>query len=388
MKYLRVITVILLGLIALMIGVLISSIIHNHESNNLWWAHILVVLGTLFITLTIHELNHAFMFSIQKIKIKAVYLFMLMFIRKNRHFIVKINPKLIILGGGLVVPLLPPVTNEEELEMLGQKISKSLIAAPIASIVFGFIVFVSFMLILFLSTNEILISLMISAVLTVLILTVLVIVASSAASDLASGDFIAYKRVKSDPDFLLSVISSYINFNPEAEELSHEFLFNKKINYLLSSPNNYNLISYSFIIDYLHEVVFENGQRNSSLDFKLLQLNKYSLSSSNEGITVLFLIVYLRYIIGDRDEALTLLEWLKTLNNKHISSKHLEYEVRRANQILNIGDELEFLTNPKNLYIGTNWIFAPLLSNEEDKTLYVKLKLGIKIPQIKFYQKI
>ena len=118
-----------------------------------WWAHVLVVIGAILLTLTIHELTHAIAFSILGIKIKAIYILIFMFIRKQKFFTIKINPRLIVLLGGLVVPLLPPVKSDEELEELSKKIAKSLIAAPIASIVFGFLWVLAFILILIFSSS-------------------------------------------------------------------------------------------------------------------------------------------------------------------------------------------------------------------------------------------
>ena len=269
MKHLKKINYLILILIGFMIGIIVAASIHNHDIKNIWWAHIIVVFVAIFLSLTIHELTHAFVFSINKIKIKAVYLFMFMFIRKGKIFKIKVNPKLLILGGGLVIPLLPPITNDEEFKDVGNKFAKSLIAAPIASIVFGFLTFVVFLLLLFLSNNLILISIMMTATIVILILTILVILASSGANEHAAGDFVAYKKVKEEPDYLLQVVSSYMMFNPEAYELSKDYLLDKKVNYLLSRPLQYNLETYAYLIDYLENVVYEDGEKNFSLDNKI-----------------------------------------------------------------------------------------------------------------------
>jgi hypothetical protein len=378
----------LLVLISIMIGVIVAAIIHNHDVKTYWWAHILIVLATIFITLAVHELTHAFIFSINKIKIKAVYLFMFMFIRKGKCFTLKVNPKLLLLGGGLVVPKLPPITNDDELDVVKDKLAKSLIAAPIVSIIFGFLMFIIFLLLLFLSPSLPLISYMITSTFTILILTVLVIIASSASNEMAAGDFVAYNKVKNEPDYLLQVISSYIHFNEEAKELSQEYLLNNKITYLLNHGLNYNIVTYSYIIDYLEAVIFENYKRNHVLENQILSLNRNILNRTNEGISVLFLISYLHYISGDDVKTFELLTFLEATDNPKVSEKHLTYELKKAHHLLNISDELDFLKNKKNLEIGLNWIFEPLFDNQEDKTLNVKLKKGIKIPKISFYNRL
>jgi hypothetical protein len=385
MKHLKKINYLILILIGFMIGIIVAASIHNHDIKNIWWAHIIVVFVAILLSLTIHELTHAFVFSINKIKIKAVYLFMFMFIRKGKIFKIKVNPKLLILGGGLVVPLLPPITNDEEFKEVGNKFAKSLIAAPIASIVFGFLTFVVFLLLLFLSNNLILISIMMTATIVILILTILVILASSGANEHAAGDFVAYKKVKEEPDYLLQVVSSYMMFNPEAYELSKDYLLDKKVNYLLSRPLQYNLETYAYLIDYLENVVYEDGEKNFSLDNKIFSLNRSILSGTNEGVSVLFLIAYLHYLYGDEDRAFDIINYLEVLRNPNVTWTHLEYELKRANHLLGISDQFEYLSPPQHLDMGLNWIFEPLLENKDEKITYQKLKKGIKVPKITFY---
>lgn len=386
MKHLKKINYLILILIGFMIGIAIAAIVHNHDIKSPWWGHLIVVIGSIFITLTLHELTHAFVFSINNIKIKAVYLFMFMFIRKGKIFKLKVNPKLLILGGGLVVPLLPKVTNDREFKDIGNKFAKSLIAAPIASIIFGFLTFIVFLLLLFFSSNLTLISLFITATIVILILTIFVILASSASNEHAAGDFIAYKKVKEDENYLLQVISSYIVFNDEAYELSKDYLLNKKIEYLSNNPLNYDLNTYAYLIDYLEDVVYDNGTKYYDLDKRILSLNRNVLSRSNEGVSLLFLIAYLHYLYGDDDKTFEIINYLEVLQNPRVNWKHLEYELKKANHLLGISDQFEYLSSPDYyLDLGLNWIFAPLFDDKQERTTFTKLKKGIKVPKITFY---
>lgn len=388
MKHIKKINYLILILIAFMIGITVAAIIHNHDVYTHWWGHILVILGTILVAVSIHELTHAFVFSIKKIKIKAVYIFIFMFIRKKKYFKVKVNPKLILLGGGLVVPLLPPITNDEEMEEVGKAISKSLIAAPIASIVLGLLWFVSFLLILSFSGNFVLIALSISSTFTILILTVLINLASSVSSEMAAGDYVAYKRVLEDKDFLLQVISSYISFNPEADELSREYLNAKKDDYLLQKTISNSLIGQYFAMDYLYDVIFKERERNIEIDKKIAKLSRHSLKKSNEGVTLIYLTAYNFYVTGEIEKAFELVNWLENIAGAKLANKHLEYEKRRAKYLLNISDELPFLLDKKNQYVGYDWILEPLIDDKTDYSLLQPLKPGIKKPQVKFFNKI
>lgn len=75
MKHLKKINYLILILIGFMIGIAIAAIVHNHDIKSPWWGHLIVVIGSIFITLTLHELTHAFVFSINNIKLKLyIYL--------------------------------------------------------------------------------------------------------------------------------------------------------------------------------------------------------------------------------------------------------------------------------------------------------------------------
>ena len=387
MKYLKYIKFIILAMISILIGIAVAAAIYGFDVNSPWWSHILVIIGVIFVTLTVHELTHALVFSLQKIRIKAIYLFIFMFIRKKKFFTLKVNPKLIILGGGLVVPLLPPVTNDEELEELSKKIAKSLIAAPIASIVFGFLWFIAFIFVLAFSSNMALIALGISSTITILVLTLLVVLASSVANDQIAGDFVAYEKILDDKEFKFNVIDSYLHFNPEAHQQSLDYLRSVKDKYLLTKYLGSSQTAQSFIQDYINAILFHSKSRNYQIEERIMNMNKSLLNTTNEGITTLFMITYLYYINGEVEEAFKLLAELEKVNNPKINSKHLNYEIKRAHHLLNLSDESEYLLNPKNIYDGFDWVLAPVLDKKEEINLE-PLKPGIKVPKIKLYQKI
>ncbi len=386
MKKLKTITYAFLIIIGLMIGISVAAIIHNHDVYSPWWGHIIVVLATLFLGLLIHELTHAFVFSVQGVKIKAVYLFMFMFIRKGRIFTIKINPKLLMLGGGLVIPSLPPVTSEEDLDKLQKKFAISLIAAPITSIVFGFLWFIGFILILFLSHNWILISLSITSTFVMLIFSLLTIIASKASSDLAMGDFPAYQEVLKNRYFLISIIDNYLHFNESSYYKSQPFI-NEKINeYLLNEPLKYTQLSYFFISSYLFDVVFNEGKRNYNIEEKIKKLNIKILAKTMLGHTIAYLIAYLNYISGDIEQALNQLKTIEKSSYPSILKKHALYESKRAKHNLGLSNEIDFLTDEKNIDNGHEWILKPALEVTTNNSDYIKvLKPGIKLPKIKFF---
>lgn len=385
MKYLKHIKITILLLIALLIGITVASLIYNSDVYSPWWAHVLVVIGAILLTLTIHELTHAIAFSILGIKIKAIYILIFMFIRKQKFFTIKINPRLIVLLGGLVVPLLPPVKSDEELEELSKKIAKSLIAAPIASIVFGFLWVLAFILILIFSSSMTFITLSITASFVILILTLLVIIASSAGTDQIAGDFVAYERVLNNKDYQFQVVDSYLNFNKPAQLESKAYLDQHKRNYLKTRYLGTSLDTLSYVTDYIDDVLFKKGKRDYIIEQRIFKMSYFKLEQSNEGITTLFMILYLYFISGEKEEAFSLLNRLEKNTNDKIDKKHLDYEIKRAHHLLGLEDNTEFLLDSKNEYEGFNWILKPVLDPEPPLDLS-PLKLGIKVPIIKFFE--
>lgn len=387
MKHINKIIYLFLAFLAIMVGVVVNWAIHSTGIYSPWWAHILVVFGTIFFALAVHELAHAVAFRFQGIKIKAIYLFMFMFIKGKKFYRLKINPKLLILGGGLVVPSLPPITSDEDLEELGKKMSVSLITAPIVSIVLGILWFISFILILFLSHNWTFITISITSTIVILIYTILVILASKSSSELAMGDFAAYKMAREDQYFMLSTAASYLHFNKESYELSQDYIRKKSQQFLIEETLHYHRIAYSFIYEYLYEVVFEGGERNKIIDEKIANLNSRRLSHGDAGLSVAYLMIFDMYQRGD-DNYLKMLHNIEKGDNKYVNPKYALYEQKRAHHLLNISDETEFLSNKKNTDVGFDWILAPVLEVEDSEAPLMRLKKGIMIPEGKFFNKI
>ena len=80
-----------------------------------------------------------------------------------------------------------------------------------------------------------------------------------------------------------------------------------------------------------------------------------------------------------------MLNRLEKNTNDKIDKKHLDYEIKRAHHLLGLEDNTEFLLDPKNEYEGFNWILKPVLDPEPPLDLS-PLKLGIKVPIIKFFE--
>ena len=145
-----------LPIIVFLIGCIYTILIYN----GIWFkltsglkslsliGYLLWFIFAFYFTLTLHELGHFLAFYFQKVKLRAIYLTIFVFYKNEKGWHFTIKPKLWILFGGLVVPDLGEIRNEEEYKSLSSKFSKSLIAAPIVTISLLVITLITFVLLM------------------------------------------------------------------------------------------------------------------------------------------------------------------------------------------------------------------------------------------------
>lgn len=398
MKNIKRIKIVTYLLFSFMVGFLVAFFIYNQTFPKLadsfkiipWWGYLGLIFLTFLLTLSIHELTHALVFRIKGVRIKAIYLFIFKFIKKNKLFIPSIDFRLAILGGGLVVPDLDPITNQEEYDKISKIFSKSLIAAPIATIVFMVMMIIAdFFLILFVN-NLYLLGIFTVVTIITIIFSLLYIAASKASTDQIAGDFVAYKRILNDELFRLNAISSYLIFNDKSAIASKEFMNNKRLNYLLRNNQSYNAFNQVLLIDYLSEVIFEDEDVNNLIEKRVLYLNMERLAKTSNGLELGYLIIFRKYQLGLIQDAYQDKNVLENASKEtKIPTKELIYKEKKANHLLNIKDESEFLNNYKNIYQGLNFIYKGLIDFKEiELKTNVNLKPGKQIIEVKYFTKI
>lgn len=354
-----------------------------------WWAALLTVIITIFINISVHEITHAIAFLLQKIKIRALYIFCFKFVRpeNKKLFRIYIDPKLFLLGGGLVIPDIPPVRDDNEFETLIKKFRKSIIAAPIASIVFSILTIITWLLISIFTSNQIIIGLFNYFVITTYVVSFLVVATSKQETEEFSGDFKAYKNLKEDDLYKLIIINQYLIFNTNSYNQSKNYIMDKNENYLMNNSNYYYHFYQVLLTTYLENIIFGNGKRNIKIDEKLENIDIYLLSRTELGVELAYLIIYFNYINGNISLALKnkyILE--KEALKSKIKQKKLIYLKKRANHLLNISNELEYINNEKNYYYGLSFILKKVINLFYDvKKNNIRLKPGNIKTDIKLY---
>ena len=155
---------------------------------------------------------------------------------------------------------------------------------------------------------------------------------------------------------------------------------NKRLNYLLRNNQSYNAFNQVLLIDYLSEVIFEDEDVNNLIEKRVLNLNMERLAKTSNGLELGYLIIFRKYQLGLIQDAYQDKNVLENASKEtKIPTKELIYKEKKANHLLNIKDESEFLNNYKNIYQGLNFIYKGLIDFKEiELKTNVNLKPGVK----------
>lgn len=152
----------LLLLFAFVIGFIFSLLVYNGYWYRFvdglktlsWYDFPLWLFLTFMITLTIHELGHLITMVIQGVKIRALYLYMVLIYRTPKGWRIKLKPKLWYLLGGFVVPDLGVIEDDDTYQNIVTKFAQSLRAGPIVTIIFLLVSIVTFLMSITFGWNE------------------------------------------------------------------------------------------------------------------------------------------------------------------------------------------------------------------------------------------
>ena len=351
---------------------ILSMLMHNGYWNRLmtgiksikWYYHILLVFFNFFLIILIHELGHLFSFVFSKIKIKA--LFVLIFIlRKDKRWHFEIKLKNIKLIGGLVVPILPEITNDEEYLDVKNKFSKALIMGPITSVVYFVLITLTFILVWFLTKNYYLIGILFTTFVVSLPMTLLIHISSKLNTNNLYGDYVAYDKFKEDKFSLLQIIQ-YAGFNNEEKKQEELYILNKLDDFVSNNKLGYGLfdlgIAMYYLMYYLGSKDFEARAVNKVLNY----YNITSLASSKNGLELAYLIAAVNYKLGNLEQAFLDFNKIKTINNRYIEEDKQELLKLQYENMLNINDNSEAILKSRDVLMKDFDILASIFNIDEE----------------------
>ncbi len=318
-----------------------------------------------YFTLTLHELGHFIAFQIQKVKLRAIYLTIFVFYKDSKRWHFTIKPKLWILFGGLVVPDLGEIKNEEDYKSLSAKFSKSLIAAPIITISVLVIVLVTFVLLMIFGTHTHFNGIFTINTLYITLLSLFYIYTFKLSNQMFYGDFVAYKKMKTDEIFELAEINQYTMFSMEESEETIKFLWEKSQTAIKNKPLTTTMFYILILTNYLDGIIKMDYKSDGVIETKLKGLNISALSRTEHGLSLAYDLCIYDYKKGLIEQAFNRFNLIQRKTGKKLDEKMTLYLRNKTAHIIHYEDHSQFLSEKENLYIGSAWIFEVLIDPYE-----------------------
>ncbi|MBU1142244.1 MAG: site-2 protease family protein [Firmicutes bacterium] len=320
---------------------------------------------TFYISLTIHELGHFFSFVFQQVKLRALYITIFIFHKTEKGWRFRIKPKLIVLLGGLVVPDFGDVKDENEYQKIVKKFSRALIAAPIVTITFLSVTIVSFILaVLFVPQSEFMGIIYLLAFYAIPI-NLLFIYSFTLSNPMFFGDFVAYKKMRTDQTFALAMITQYSMFTLSDSKESDHFIWEKSRDTLKGLPISSSQFHTMILLSYIDGVIRRDEPLDHTIDIKINRIPIRKYLKDELGLSLIYDIASYHYFNSNVEKAYKLFDDIQKLVSTKLDSKMLNYNKMKYMHILHLEYQDSFLSNKDNYFIGNNWIFDVLVDPYE-----------------------
>ncbi len=328
-------------------------------SNVPFWLYLLLIPIVFYITLTLHELGHLIAFRVQGIRIRALYLTVFVFYKDEKSWHFKFVPKLWVLFGGLVVPDLPQIKNEEEMNQVVKKFAISLMAAPIVTIsVMSLSILVFFFTWVF-SSFVLWFGIITIFMIYTTLLSILYIYTFKLNTKHLYGDFVAYRKMKDDPLFQFAEIYQYLSFS--LSEDHHSYIYQKAQSLIEAQPKlNHQIFLIVTIMAYLDGVIHQHFPNSDTIYQRLSSLPIKRFVTSEEGLTLVYNLAEYEYFLGHVENAYQIVDVAAKQAGKRIPIKMKDYLKNRTEHVLHIAYHDEFLNDNENIYIGQGWLFEAI----------------------------
>lgn len=337
-----------------------------------WWSWPLYLILTFYVTLTLHELGHFIAFYVQKIKLRAIYLTIFIFFKTTKGWKFTVKPKLWILFGGLVVPDLDPIEDEQTYIDVSNKFANALIAAPVVTIAILVLTNTIFILSIIFSTQYQWIGFITVFNFFVIILSSVYIFTFFLSNEMFYGDFVAYRKIKKDDVFRFVQINQYVSFGLNEKNEFLPFMWQKSRELLKKHPLKHTMIDTMLLMGYLEGIIYENQERDLDIDKKIRALSVDLFMRSEHGLMTLYDMCLYYYKIGHVRDAYQLLAKIEKRQGKAISIKIRTYLNKKAKHVMNIIYDQAYLDDKENFPSDQLWIFEPILDIYKDMDILHK----------------
>jgi hypothetical protein len=310
-----------------------------------FYYHILIFFAAYFLVVFCHELTHAIAFLIQGIRPKMILILIFLF-HKDTRWHLKIDPNLIILGGGMVMPDFHKIHNEKDIRYYQKATSFSLITAPTFTIISASLMFLLDLIFFY---NQ-----PIFTVFTfyIVLFSAFFTYTSTLSAQGIFGDFVAHRKINSDPIFGLSVVSQFV------EEITPYLYGEMKQRLSEQRPSDFSIHLLNFYSTLLEKGIHEDTE----IDEFLLEKSKVLAISpviarriARQHQQILVLQQTILYLYRCQED--TLVDQLLQVFSEeldHIKSKQpvKTYYMKQTNHLLGRIDATEYLSETRPFRLG------------------------------------
>ncbi|MDE5413233.1 M50 family metallopeptidase [Alkalihalobacterium chitinilyticum] len=326
-----------------------------------FYVNLLIVACTYFMAVAFHEFGHAYSFSRNGVKVRAVIVMFLFFIKENGRWKVKFRPNKLTAIGGIAIPDIRAIKDQADLEQTQRAYARAIIAGPVSSIMLWAGVTVLSVLLFFTAANAALISTTFTVMISLTIITLFLLATSFIKNEYAVGDFPAYKLAKNDRFFIAMQLYQYALFSTEHERVRNENQYLRtvlldELEKKLQERDNHiytlGLVDH-FIIEYLTGRIEQ--MPSVIVDYvDYLQEDEERLAkikANDFGLSIYFHILRYMYTKEEtKQKALNLYENLKSELKPNTPMR--KYLLKQADHAFGLADHSEFLQNKENICIS------------------------------------
>lgn len=301
----------------------------------------------------IHEISHAIAFILQGVKVRTIIIGPFAFINKGK-WTSKYNYNKILKTGGMVVPVIPIINNEDDFLSLKNKYSRAILVAPLISLSIGFLSIIYVILILI---NKLTISSYLFVFLLWMFLINLIINLSSLIkTSSVYGDYPAANQMKNNYFFAAQQIYSYMYFMENSIECRKKSVW--LVNYI--SKELETLIQHkdcklneTIYLEAVNTIIMEDliGFRKNILIEDLCNYYTYNISTLTEhekSETHKVLFIHILYWLTTKNDCY-IRKYVDLCNNLFESKEIQNYYNKQIDLIINGNKNNKDLLNTRNI---------------------------------------
>lgn len=335
------------------IGVLLRKIGIRIENFKYALIGMLIFVATLFISVLFHELSHAIAFICNGLKLRMIQVSVFCIIKTNGKYRMSFNLNSVTGLGGIVIPDVSVIKDQKEYNALKSAFSKSLIAAPIATLILA-VVGLVLGIISAIIQQDFNIYLKITFWCFAVVNTMLTF-SSCVKTNAVIGDFPAYSLCRKDSFFLAVQLWQYRCFNENYYEIRNEkdYVYDLIINdiniermdfisvsivdsLLVSYLINKNIEMASTVKEYIDNIIKDSVRLETIIEEKAINEPYYVLA---------FHIVFYLYDI-DKERGRELFDRLIRIVPDNLVTRYL---IKQSEHKYAIADNSEFLSKKSNI---------------------------------------